>query len=546
MNKGVDFLAEKFSGYPETFGDIPDWAIARTKDPENKILFRMVGTDINISYAEFGRNVNRVCNFLQSKGVKKGDKVAVFLPNCLEYAYLFHALGKCGAVMIPINQFLRNEPIKYILNHSESKVIITNKSMFMDKIHPLISELNELNTLIFVDEAQDIKGLDTSLFADYVHFPSEFQPSEKVSGTDIQGIWYTSGTTGMPKGVVIKHKVYIWRACYFAEYFRLSPETVHYFILPMYHSAYAVLGTPMVMAAGGEIIQVNWFSASKFWPDVEKYRVTLTASTGTIIPILLKQAETPEEARGKEFLKLWIGWPVDDREAVKKRWPQVKFVELYGTTEAPIATITSFDNPELGSCGPPAPYTDLKLVDPQTREQILEKNRVGEIVYAHKLGPDYILDGYYKDPDKTSETLKDGYWYSGDLGLLDEQGNLHFVDRKKDYLRIGGENVSSVQVEGLIRTHPSIEEVAVVGTKGDLGHDEIVAFVVLKKGMSLDPMEFFSFCNDKMSYFMVPRYLVFREEIPKTATMRIEKFKLKEDQLTDAYDRVKLGYNVRR
>jgi crotonobetaine/carnitine-CoA ligase len=404
----------------------------------------------------------------------------------------------------------------------------------------------KLKRIFFVDHFEETGGIDAGLFSDYKKCPTRFQPLETVTGRDIQGIWYTSGTTGLPKGAVIRHKTYMWRIFFFSSYFRLTPESVSYYILPMYHSGYAVLGAPLVMAVGGEIVQVNWFSASNFWKDVVDYRVTFTASTGTIIPIMLKQPPSEEEAAAKDLLKLWIGWPVGDREAVKRRWPGIKFMELYGTTEVPIAAITSYENPELGSAGPPAPYTDLKLIDPESHKEILETNTVGEIVYRHKLGPDYMIKEYYKDPEKTKEVIRDGYWHSGDLGLLDKNGNLHFTDRLKDYMRIGGENVSSTVVEDAIRKIPEIEEVAVVGVKGDLGHDEMVAHVVLKEGASVDPKKLFRFCNENMSYFMVPRYFVIRTELPKTATSRIEKYKLRNEKLANAIDRVELGVELKR
>ena len=175
------------------------------------------------------------------------------------------------------------------------------------------------------------------------------------------------------------------------------------------------------------------------------------------------------------------------------------------------------------------------------------KGKVGEIVYGHKLGPDYILMEYYKDPQKTKEMIKNGYWYSGDLGMLTENGRLKFADRLKDYLRVGGENVSSSVVEEVIRKHPAVMEVAIVGKRGELGHDEIVAHVVPKEGISIDPKEFFEFCNEKMAYFMVPKYLVIRPELPKTSTLRIEKYKLRQEEVpSDAINRSELGVALRR
>jgi crotonobetaine/carnitine-CoA ligase len=530
--------------YPMTYGELIDWAVARTEKPEEKILFRML--DTKLTYSEFQENVNRISNFLREMGVRKGDHVAIFLSNCVEYAYLYHSLGKCGAVMIPINPFVRGEPLQYILKHSEAKYLITSNELFAEKIARIIQVLDDLKAIVFVDDKEHLKGLDSIQFRDYVKCSCEFEPDVEVSGDDVQGIWYTSGTTGTPKGAVINHKTYIYRVLYFAKYFRLTPDDVICYILPMYHVGYAVWGGPLAVAAGAQVVQVHWFSATNFWKDIVRYGCTITFSTGTVIPILLKQPISEEERIGREQLKVWVGWPVDEPDRVRTRWPKIKFLEAYGTTEAPVAAISDIDNPEFGNAGPPTAYTNLRIVDPKTGKD-LPPGEVGEIVYGHKLGADYILKEYYKEPEKTREAIQQGYWYSGDLGLFDEKGRLKFVDRLKDYLRVGGENVSSSVVEAVIRKYEGVMEVAVVGMRGELGHDEIVAHVVPKEGVSIDPKAFFDFCNDNMAYFMVPRYLVVRRELPKTSTMRIEKYRLREEGLPpSAFDRNALGIKLRR
>ncbi|MFC1895916.1 AMP-binding protein [Thermodesulfobacteriota bacterium] len=536
----------KYPDYPETYGDIVDWAVKRVEDPERKVFFRLSEGEVSVTYAAFARNINQVCNFLKDVGIKKGDHVAVFLPNCLEYAFLYHSLAKCGAVIVPIIQFLRGDALRYILEHSDSTYLITSCELFSDKILQLMPSFRKLTSVLFIDKQVDVKEARSIMFSQYKEYPHDFEPYDRVTGADVQGIWYTSGTTGPPKGVVIKHKAYIWRSIFFADYFRLGSESVIYYILPMYHSGYAVLGAPLALAGGGEIIQVLWFSASTFWEDVVKYKVTLTASTGTVIPIMLKQPLNEEEIKGKDILKLWIGWPVGDEQVVKDRWPSIKFIELYGTTEAPIASVSRFERPKLGNAGPPTIYTDLKLIDVNTGVESDKRNVPCEMAYKHKLGPDYIIQEYYKDREKSKDMIRDGYWYSGDLGMIDDDGNLHFVDRIKDYLRIGGENVSSSVVEDIIRKHPAINEVAVVGIIGELRNDEMVAHVVLNDGMVLDPKAFFEFCNENMSYFMVPRYLVLRSEIPKTGTLRVEKYKLRKEGVDGAIDRIALGIKLKR
>jgi crotonobetaine/carnitine-CoA ligase len=530
--------------YPETYGELTDWAIKHVKEPDKKVFFRMV--DDQVTYSEFGRNVNRICNLLKQTGVRKGDHVAVFLPSCLEYAYLYHALGKCGAIMCPINPFVRGEPLEYILKHSDSKYLITSNELFWEKISKILPLIERLEYVFFTDKKEEIKGPESVLFSEFGDYSSDYETKERVTGDDIQGIWYTSGTTGVPKGAVINHKNYVYRILFFADYFRITNQDVIYYILPMYHVGYAVWGGPLAMAAGAQIVQVPWFSASNFWKEVVHYKATMTFSTGTIIPIILNRPVTEDEIVGKEQLRIWIGWPVDEPGGVTKRWPNIKFMEAYGTTEAPVAAIGDYERPEFGNAGPPTSYTNLKIIDPEWGEE-LTGGKVGEIVYSHKLGPDYILTEYYKDPQKTKEMIKDGYWYSGDLGMLDEKGRLKFADRLKDYLRVGGENVSSSVVEAVIRKHPSVMEIAIVDKKGELGHDEIVAHVVPNEGTSIDPKEFFEFCNENMAYFMVPKYLIIRSELPKTGTLRIEKYKLREKGIPSyAFDRSEMGIVLKR
>ena len=539
-----DYAVYATDAYPQTFGELLQWSLARVPDPEQRNCFRIVGQP-PLTYAEFARNVHRICNLFDALGLRKGTHVAIFLPNCAEYAYLYHALAQCGLVMVPLNQFLRGEPLRYILHHSDATVLITAQALFEDKIAPLQHGLPLLQQVLFTDAVSPVCTAAASLFSDYHAQSSRFQPHAASTGGDLQGIWYTSGTTGLPKGVSITQCAFVFRALFYADYFRMQPDETVYYVLPQYHVAYMVFGGPLALAAGCEIVQVDWFSASRFWSDIRDHRVSVTFSTGTILPIMLEQAVTEAERAGQAGLRLWVGWPVDDPAAVQARWSATRFMELYGTTEAGNATICDFDAPQLGTAGPPAPYTELHIVDPATGIE-RPRGEQGEIKVRHRLGPDYILRAYYKDPQRTRETLRDGYWHSGDSGLIDAQGCLRFMARLKDYLRVGGENVSTRVVENAIRAHPGVAEVAVTGTRNELGHDELVAHVVPRPGTHLDPRDFFSFCNHAMPYFMVPRFLLLQGELPKTATLRVEKYKLQQADLAGAADRQQLGITLSR
>jgi crotonobetaine/carnitine-CoA ligase len=256
-------------------------------------------------------------------------------------------------------------------------------------------------------------------------------------------------------------------------------------------------------------------------------------TTGTIIPILLKKEMGDFEREARERIRLWSAWPVDQPDVVSKRWPKTQFVSGYGLSEYALATMTVYNAKEKSE-GPATPYTEIKICDPETGKE-LGAGEAGEIVLRSKLGPGFMMQGYYKAPETTAETIKDGWLYTGDGGYLDEKKELHFVDRLKDSVRVGGENVPSVQVESIIASHPKIAEVAVAAAKGELGSDEIAAHVVLRDGASLSPEEFFEFCAEKMAYFMVPRYLRIRKELPKTANLKVQKYKLREEGVTADY-----------
>lgn len=539
-----DYSAYATSAYPQTFGELLDWSLARIPNPETKVYFQLTG-QAPITYAEFARNVGRICNLFISLGLRKGDHVAIFLPNSMVYAFLYHALSKCGLVMVPLNQFLRGESLRYIIDHADAVALITSRALFDEKIAPLQDSLPKIERVLFVDELAPDCRAKTSLFSDHQQHDTHFVQPEEVSGSDLQGIWYTSGTTGLPKGVSTTQRSYVFRALFYADYFRMKSSEVVYYVLPQYHVAYMVFGGPFAMAAGCEIVQVDWFSASRFWSDINRYNVSVTFSTGTIVPVMMGQPIGDAERQGQAHLRLWVGWPVDDPAALRARWPNTKFMELYGTTEAGNATICDFDQPQLGTAGPPAPYTELQIVDPQTGAE-RPRGQEGEIKVRHKLGPDYILRGYHKDPEKTRQTLVDGWWHSGDMGLIDAQGCLLFMARIKDYLRVGGENVSTRVVEKHLCQHPAVAEAAVVGTHNELGHDELVAHLVLKPDAVIDPTAFFTFCNREMPYFMVPRFLVLQRELPKTATLRIEKYKLLKPLPPGAIDRKQLGIELKR
>jgi crotonobetaine/carnitine-CoA ligase len=500
--------------------------------PERLVLERAEGG--HLCMGECLTNLDKISNMLVELGFRKGRNVAVFLPNCLEYSYFYLALGRLGVTLLPVNQFLKGDALSYVLNHCDIEFLITNKELFLKTISPIAYALEHISCVIFLDEEVPTGRLGkTALFSDFKKFPDDYKQPWAVEGRDVAVIWLTSGTTGLPKGVVCTQEYLLQRVSYSVEFFDLNPRDVIYFVLPMYHIPFYCWGVPMAMAGGCKVVFVDWFSASKFWEHAATYKATIVYTTGTIIPILLKKDVGPFEMEARERIRIWSAWPVDQPEVVFKRWPKTKFISGYGLSEYALATMTIYDS-EDKSEGSATPFTELKICDPRTGKT-LPVEKPGEIVLRSKLGPGFMMQGYYKSEEETAETIRDGWLYTGDGGYLDERNRLHFVDRLKDSVRVGGENVPSVQVEGIIASHPKIAEVAVAAAKGELGSDELAAHVVLKKGEQLSPEEFFQFCEEKMAYFMVPRYLRIREELPKTTNLKVQKYKLREEGITRDY-----------
>ena len=499
----------------------------RTMPPDRILLQRADGESLTVG--EYLSNVGKICNMLLDLGVEKEHNVGVFLPNCLEYSYLYMVLGRLGVTIVPINQFLKGDSLSFVLNHCDIDYLVTSKELFVDKIVPIARSLKSIGCILFIgEEIQTDQFRKTLTFSNFRRYPPEFRPSWNVRTTDVQGIWLTSGTTGLPKGVIATQEYLLQRLPFLANLYKLLPSDVIYFVLPMYHQPFFLSGVALAMFGGCKLVFVDWFSASKFWEHIVKYRCTITYTTGTIMAILLKQEVGSFEKEGRELIRLWVPWPFDQPEVAVVRWPKTKFLLGYGLSEYCHAATHSLGNPETGSQGPATPFTELKICDPETGKE-LPAGKIGEIVVKSNLGPAYMMQGYYKSSEETERVLKNGWLHTGDAGYLDEKNFLHFLDRLKDSIRVAGENVPSVEVETIIKSHPKVMEAAIVGVKGELGHDEIMAHVVLNKNEELAPEEFFEFCIQKLAYFMVPKHLCIREELPKTATLRVQKYKLREE-----------------
>src|SRR5438093_460290 len=349
----------------------------------------------------------------------------------------------------------------------------------------------------------------------------EAPPGVVLGPGDASTLLYTSGTTGTPKGVLFSHGSTGVGGRHFIEALGLTPDDVLLAVTPLFHgNAWGAVQT--ALHAGGTVAFPQAFHASEFWPLVHRTGATVLYTLGTILAMLLTRAPSALEQTSRLRVILGLG-AAPIRDQVMRRFGVAHVAECFGSTDAGVVTITPLGAAwRPGSCGPPVPGVELRILDDEGRA--LPTRRAGEIAVRSPAR----LSAYFRDPEATAAALRDGWFLTGDLGFVDEDGWLYFVDRKRDVIRRGGENVSSVLIEKTLREHPRVAEVAVIGVPDPVLGQEIKAFVVAKEPVTAEELR--AFAAERLAKFQVPRLWEFRASLPKTATERVEKYKLREEQ----------------
>jgi len=450
-----------------------------------------------VTYAEFGRLTNRAANALAARGVVPGDRVTLAHGNAVEYVAAAIGILKAGAILNPVNAALGAGELGYVLGHAEPRVVVTDAAS---------------------DEKLRALGRPTVTSDVLLAEGSDGPPGVRVEPGDYSTLLYTSGTTGRPKGVLFTHSRTGTSGPHFIERLGLTPDDVILAVTPLFHgNAWGAVVTALY--AGGTAAFARTFSASEFWPLVHEVRATVVYTLGTVLAMLLAREPTDPERTNPVRVILGLGAaPIRDR--VVERFGVKAVLECFGSTDAGVVTIEPLGAvPRAGSCGPAVPGVEIRVVDDEGRT--LAPRAVGEILVKSPA----MMEAYFKDPDETAKALRDGWFHSGDLGFLDEDGWLYFVDRKRDVIRRGGENVSSVLVEKTLREHPKVTDVAVVGMPDPVLGQEIKAFVVTSAPVAEDELR--AFAAERLAKFQVPRLWEFRDSLPKTPSQRVEKYKLR-------------------
>jgi len=483
------------------------------------------------TYQEFYERINRLSHCLKDWGVREEDKVAILHPNCHTFLEAYYAVAQMGAISVPINIRLSSGEIAFILLDSESKVLVVDP-MFQDKIDAIRGKIPRIEKILWTGKQSVEKDrLDLNYEAALNRAVSEEFRRPLISDEDTAQIYYTSGTTGHPKGVMLSHKNVTMHALGTIAEIHLTDKDVWVHVAPLFHLADA-WATWAVTWVGGTHVIVREFSSKVVLETIEKERVTLTNLIPTMLNLMVNDPDVGKYDYRSLRVLLSGGAPIAP-EVVRKIVETFKcdYVQTYGMTETSPYLTLSILKEHLERL----PYEDrlrfksktgrefvgveLKVVNDRGMEIKKDEQEVGEIVVRG----DIVTKGYWKLPEETAKSIRDGWLYTGDMAVMDEEGYVTIVDRKKDMILTGGENVYSTEVENVLYMHPAILECAVVGVPDAKWGEAVKGIVVLKPGQNATEQEIIQFCKERMAHYKAPKSIDFIEGLPRTGSGKIHK-----------------------
>jgi carnitine-CoA ligase len=520
------FDVERFS--------VPAVLDRRAEQFGDRVMMSIAGTPV--TFAQMRERSCAAANLLAELGVGRGETIALFTGTCAEWVYFWLGAARVGAVSAAVNGASRGDFLAHALNLSRAAVVLTDADRH-DRLAEVADAVDSLrSTLVQGDSLTE--ALDRASTN-----PPEVTPAQP---TDIGVLFFTSGTTGPSKAVATTWHYLFTAAATVAASWELGSGDVMWTAMPLFHlSAAPTVLAPMLV--GGTSVLAAAFHPSEVWDEIRACGAVGFAGAGAMVSMLWNLPADPSDAEiGLRFIS---SAPIaaDMYREIEKRY-RCRIVTMYGMTEAfPIAYKAVSDEGKPGTSGRVNPAFDVRIVDLDGRP--VPRGMVGEIACRART-PHAISEGYVSSASGGPHLKVDPHpeWFrTGDLGILDADDNLTYVDRVKDSLRRRGENVSSVEVEQTVMRHPAVLEAAAVGVPSDLGEDDILVVMTLRPDAQLEYAELLDFCSARMPYFCVPRYLEVLDEIPKNVIGRVRKDVLRSRGLgVDAWDREAHGYVLSR
>jgi len=509
--------------------NLPDVLLNNVRRYPEKLA--LICGETRLTYKTFNERCNRLGNALQTLGIRKGDHVSLLSKNCHRHFEMFFAAAKNGFVFIPLNYRLSPRELIDIIDDSESSVLFFAKE-FLPLVRKIQEELKEVKTYVCSDERID----EMRSYEELLGQASSAEPDiSSIGEEDLVTILYTSGTTGCPRGAMISHRNRIVDMIHQVtdlEY--IEPEDIHLNVGPLYHVG-ALAQSQGHLYRGCTVVVLREFDPGRIFELIEKERIRTFWAAPTMIHMLINYPERERYDLSSIKTITYAGSPMPT-EVMKKAievFGVNKLIQFFGTTETgpQITHLGRKDHvlagaeeqrKRLRSVGVESQNVHVRIVDDQ--DQDVPPGQIGEIVVRS----DAVFKGYWKKPNETQEAFRSGWYHTGDMGYMDEQRYVYIVDRKKDMIITGGENVYSAEVENVLYMHPAVSEAAVIGVPHEKWVETIKAVVVLKPGARATGEEIIEFCRRNLASYKKPTSIEFVSELPKTPSGKVLKRELRE------------------
>jgi carnitine-CoA ligase len=494
------------------------------------------------TYRDTLDNAARYAGLLLASGIEPGDRIALICGNRPELLGLVLGCGWAGAVSVPLNAAARGFPLQHMLGNSGAKILAIEAALLPALATIDLSALPLTRIWVIGAAAPGELAGAGAIVVEALPVPTVEAPAARLGPGDLFTILYTSGTTGLSKGVCCPHAQYFWWGAYTAWQLDIREGDVLNTTLPLFHTNALNCFFQALLHGATQVVETR-FSVSDFWSALSRSGATVTYLLGAMVPMLLSRPATPAERAHQVRVALAPGVPANCHKDFTER-TGIVLLDGFGSTETNLILASRNDDCRPGYMGRLVPGFEARVVDDSDNE--VPDGEAGELIVRAD-EPFALASGYFAMPEKTIEAWRNLWLHTGDRVIRDADGYYRFMDRMKDAIRRRGENISSYEVEQVLVSHPAVALAAVFPVSSDLAEDEVMAAIIVKDGAALREEELIRFCENKMPYFAVPRFVELVTSLPRTENGKVQKYKLRERGRSAAtWDREAAGVKLKR